>query len=30
MADTPIATYQVKQSNGAFKLVGPIYGVAPY
>jgi polar amino acid transport system substrate-binding protein len=30
MADTPIATYQVKQSNGAFKLVGQIYGVAPY
>jgi polar amino acid transport system substrate-binding protein len=30
MADSPVAAYQVKQSNGAFKLVGQSYGVAPY
>jgi polar amino acid transport system substrate-binding protein len=30
MADSPIAAYQVKQSGGAFKLVGQSYGVAPY
>jgi polar amino acid transport system substrate-binding protein len=30
MADSPIAAYQVKQSKGAFKLVGQAYGVAPY
>ncbi|HEX4033104.1 MAG TPA: ABC transporter substrate-binding protein [Solirubrobacteraceae bacterium] len=30
MADTPIAAYQVKKSNGEFKLVGQSYGVAPY
>ncbi len=30
MADSPVAAYQVKQSNGAFKLVGPTYGTAPY
>jgi polar amino acid transport system substrate-binding protein len=30
MADSPVAAYQVKQSNGAFKLVGQAYGVAPY
>ena len=30
MADSPIAAYQVKQSAGAFKLVGQSYGVAPY
>jgi polar amino acid transport system substrate-binding protein len=30
MADSPIAAYQVKQSHGAFKLVGQSYGVAPY
>lgn len=30
IADSPIAAYQVKQSGGAFKLVGQAYGVAPY
>jgi len=30
MADSPIAAYQVKQSSGAFKLVGQSYGVSPY
>jgi polar amino acid transport system substrate-binding protein len=30
MADSPIAEYQVKQSNGQFKLVGETYGTAPY
>jgi polar amino acid transport system substrate-binding protein len=30
MADSPVAAYQVKQSGGAFKLVGPTYGTAPY
>jgi polar amino acid transport system substrate-binding protein len=30
MADSPIAAYQVKQSSGAFKLVGETYGAAPY
>ena len=30
MADSPVAAYQVKQSSGAFKLVGQTYGVAPY
>jgi polar amino acid transport system substrate-binding protein len=30
MADSPVAAYQVKQSNGVFKLVGQSYGVAPY
>jgi polar amino acid transport system substrate-binding protein len=30
MADSPVAAYQVKQSNGAFKLVGASYGTAPY
>ena len=30
MADSPIAAYQVKKSNGLFKLVGTPYGVAPY
>ncbi len=30
MADSPVAAYQVKQSSGAFKLVGQSYGVAPY
>ena len=29
-ADTPVAAYQVKQSSGAFKLVGAAYGLAPY
>ncbi|MGH2856727.1 MAG: ABC transporter substrate-binding protein, partial [Solirubrobacteraceae bacterium] len=30
MADSPPAAYQVKKSNGAFKLTGQAYGVAPY
>jgi polar amino acid transport system substrate-binding protein len=30
MADSPVAAYQVKQSNGQFKLVGKAYGTAPY
>lgn len=30
MADSPVAAYQVKLSNGAFKLSGDPYGVAPY
>jgi polar amino acid transport system substrate-binding protein len=30
MADSPVAAYQVKQSNGQFKLVGTPYGTAPY
>jgi polar amino acid transport system substrate-binding protein len=30
MADSPVAAYQVKQSSGAFKLVGQAYGFAPY
>ncbi|MGE5291320.1 MAG: ABC transporter substrate-binding protein [Micromonosporaceae bacterium] len=30
MADSPVAAYQVKQSNGTFKLSGPEYGTAPY
>jgi polar amino acid transport system substrate-binding protein len=30
MADSPVAAYQVKQSSGRFKLVGPSYGTAPY
>lgn len=30
MADSPVAAYQVKQSGGAFKLVGDPYGTAPY
>ncbi|HEY8867233.1 MAG TPA: ABC transporter substrate-binding protein [Solirubrobacteraceae bacterium] len=29
MADSPVAAYQVKQSNGQFKLSGPPYGTAP-
>jgi polar amino acid transport system substrate-binding protein len=29
MADSPVAAYQVKQSNGAFKLIGETYGAAP-
>jgi polar amino acid transport system substrate-binding protein len=29
-ADTPVADYQVKQSSGAFKLVGAAYAPAPY
>jgi polar amino acid transport system substrate-binding protein len=30
MADSPIADYQVKQSNGTFKLVGQSYGPFTY
>lgn len=30
MADTPVAAYQVKQSEGQFKLSGESYGTAPY
>ncbi len=30
MADSPVAAYQVKQSNGAFALIGETYGAAPY
>ncbi len=29
-ADSPVAAYQVKKSNGAFKLVGASYANAPY
>jgi polar amino acid transport system substrate-binding protein len=29
-ADSTVADYQVKQSNGAFKLTGPVFGMAPY
>ena len=29
-ADSPVAAYQVKQSHGAFKLVGASYATAPY
>ena len=30
MADSPVAAYLVKQSNGQFKLTGKVYGTAPY
>jgi polar amino acid transport system substrate-binding protein len=30
MADSPVAAYQVKQSEGRFKLSGDSYGTAPY
>jgi polar amino acid transport system substrate-binding protein len=30
MADSPVADYQVKKSNGQFKLTGKSYGTAPY
>lgn len=30
MADSPVAAYIVKQSNGAFELDGEPYGTAPY
>jgi polar amino acid transport system substrate-binding protein len=30
MADSPVAAYAVKQSNGQFKVSGPSYGSAPY
>ena len=29
-ADSPVAAYAVKQSNGQFKLVGAAYATAPY
>jgi polar amino acid transport system substrate-binding protein len=29
-ADSPVAAYQVKQSNGSFKLVGETFEYAPY
>jgi polar amino acid transport system substrate-binding protein len=29
-ADTPVADYQVKQSSGAFKIVGAPYATGPY
>jgi polar amino acid transport system substrate-binding protein len=30
MADSPVVDYQVKQSSGAFKVIGNSYGFAPY
>ena len=30
MSDSPVAAYQVKKSNGQFKLSGQPYGTAPY
>lgn len=30
MADSPVAHYQVKLSNGQFKITGQTYGTAPY
>lgn len=30
MVDSPVAAYEVKKSNGMFKLVGQTYGTAPY
>jgi polar amino acid transport system substrate-binding protein len=30
MADSPVAAYQVQQSNGTFAVSGPSYGNAPY
>lgn len=30
MADSPVAAYQVKQSNGTFKVTGSPYATAPY
>jgi polar amino acid transport system substrate-binding protein len=30
MADSPVVAYQIKQSNGQFKLVGKSYAFAPY
>jgi polar amino acid transport system substrate-binding protein len=30
MADSPVVAYQIKRSNGQFKLVGESYGFAPY
>lgn len=30
MADSPVVAYQIKQANGAFKLIGKSYAFAPY
>jgi polar amino acid transport system substrate-binding protein len=30
MADSPVVAYQVKEANGAFKLIGESYNFAPY
>jgi polar amino acid transport system substrate-binding protein len=30
MADSPVVAYQIKQSNGQFKLIGKSYEFAPY
>jgi len=30
MGDSPVIAYQVKKSSGQFKLVGKVYGTAPY
>ena len=30
MAGSPVVAYQIKQANGAFKLIGESYGFAPY
>jgi polar amino acid transport system substrate-binding protein len=30
MVDSPVAAYQIKRTNGQFKLVGESYGFAPY
>jgi polar amino acid transport system substrate-binding protein len=30
MVDSPVAAYQIKKTNGEFKLVGESYGFAPY
>jgi polar amino acid transport system substrate-binding protein len=30
MADSPVVAYQIKQSNGQFKLLCKCYGFAPY
>jgi polar amino acid transport system substrate-binding protein len=30
MADSPVADYQVKKTGGQLKLVGQVYGTAPY
>ncbi len=30
MADSPVAAYIVKKSNGQFRLTGKVYGTAPY
>jgi polar amino acid transport system substrate-binding protein len=30
MADSPVASYAAKKSNGQFKIVGTTYGTAPY